>query len=310
LGALRPLREPNTLTDFFLHSPTLILHSPIIVFLPGKVALLLVHQTQLMMTPQNDINDQGFENWQRKQRNGRIVAGVLVIIAGLVYMLHQMEYHIPEWFFKWPTLILGVAVVTAFKHGLRDWRWIVLAMVGGIFMLGYAYPDSWVLQYKIPMVLFIIGAVLIFKPRDRFHQLNKYRMKHSRYDTMFGDKRENSAEAVNEDYIFINNVFAGTEKTFFSKDFKGGEIKNAFGGFEINLMQAEIKDEAVLLINQQFGGGKLIIPSNWVVKSDISCVFAGVEDKRSSINPAHEGNIKTLVLRGSLFMSGLEIVSY
>ena len=139
----------------------------------------------------------------------------------------------------------------------------------------------------------------------------KYHMKHSNHGDRMKEQMSATAEQSDEDYIFVNNIFAGTEKVIFSKDFKGGEIKNTFGGCEINLMQAEIKEEeAVMIINQQFGGVKLIVPANWIVKSDINCVFAGLEDQRKVMDAAHHGNTKNLILRGSLFMSGLEIVSY
>lgn len=260
------------------------------------------------MTRQDEnFNDERFNNWRRRQQTGRITAGVLVILAGLFYMLHQMEYSIPDWVFKWPTIILGVAVVAAVKHGLNDWRWVVLTMIGLLFLGGYIYPDSMILYYKIPIVLFIIGAVLIFKPKNKQRQFEKFKRKS---DGNYSCSSDGKPELSNDDYIFINGVFAGAEKMIVSKDFKGGDIKNTFAGCEINLMQAEIQTEAILNINQQFAGTKLIIPRHWILKSDVSCVFAGIEDKRPILEPAAGLESKTLILRGNLFMAGLEIVSY
>jgi hypothetical protein len=75
-------------------------------------------------------------------------------------------------------------------------------------------------------------------------------------------------------------------------------------------MQADFTGEALININQQFGGIKLIVPANWAVKSDIVCVFAGIEDERPLPNITNEFNAKILVLKGQVFMGGVEIVSY
>ena len=252
-------------------------------------------------------NDEGFKKWQRKQRNGRIVFGLMVITAGIVYMLYQMDYKMPQWLFTWPIIIVGISILAAVKHGLNDWRWIVFLLIGTLFLCGYIYPDSSILQYKIPIILFLVGAMLIFKPRNHKHEMHEFQRKTGRYCVGSG---VSSAKATQEDYLYVNNIFSGAEKVIISKDFKGGNIKNTFGGCEINLMQADIEEEAELRINQQFSGVKLIVPPHWVIKSDINCVFAGIEDKRPVVDMNSQGAVKTLILRGSIFMAGIEITSY
>ena len=53
------------------------------------------------------------------------------------------------------------------------------------------------------------------------------------------------------------------------------------GGTEINLMKADIQQPIVLEVNNVFGGAKLIVPSNWNVKNEVTAVFGGIEDKRT-----------------------------
>ncbi len=81
------------------------------------------------------------------------------------------------------------------------------------------------------------------------------------------------------------------------------------GGAEINPMQADIQHPVILEVNNIFGGTKLIIPSNWDVKNEISAVFGGVEDKRSFNNSVPDSN-KKILLKGSCVFGGIEVTNY
>ena len=93
-----------------------------------------------------------------------------------------------------------------------------------------------------------------------------------------------------------------------SKNFKGGRIESMFGGTELNLMQADFTGTAVLDFNIAFGGVKLYVPPQWNVKSEVTAILGGVEDKRA-ITPQTDST-KVLLLRGSVMFGGLEIKSY
>ncbi|MEO6305681.1 MAG: hypothetical protein ABIP51_21200 [Bacteroidia bacterium] len=251
-------------------------------------------------------NDPGFNDWQKGQARGRVMAGVLVILAGAIYMYKLLGYFIPEWLFTWPMILIGAGFIAACKHGLKHPQWIILILIGSVFLAAHIFPEVTWVHYKIPIILFAVGLILIFKPKNRHHEYSRF----DRHKHRHNHFSKNAVESTTDEYIFANNVFAGTDKVVFSKDFKGGEIKNTFGGCKINLMQAEIVTEARLTIKQQFGGVKLVIPINWVIKSDVDCVFAGIEDRRPLMNINDASQTKTLILSGHIFMSGIEIVSY
>jgi predicted membrane protein len=93
-----------------------------------------------------------------------------------------------------------------------------------------------------------------------------------------------------------------------SKNFRGGEIVNFFGGSEINLMQADINGRVHLEVVQVFGGTKIIVPSNWTVHSEMVAIFGGIEDKRPpQLNVAAE---KVLVIQGTSIFGGIDIKSF
>jgi predicted membrane protein len=105
-------------------------------------------------------------------------------------------------------------------------------------------------------------------------------------------------------------VFGGVKKNVVSKNFKGGEINNVFGGSEINLTQADFTGIITLEINNVFGGTKLIVPSHWQLKSEITAVMGGVEDRRN-IQP-NSGIVpdKILIINGNTFFGGIDIRNY
>jgi hypothetical protein len=58
-----------------------------------------------------------------------------------------------------------------------------------------------------------------------------------------------------------------------------------------------------------FGGSKLIIPDNWVVKSDMFSIFGGFNDKRT-IKPEKADHKNILYLKGAVIFGGIEIKSF
>jgi predicted membrane protein len=105
------------------------------------------------------------------------------------------------------------------------------------------------------------------------------------------------------------SVFGSVKKTVLSKNFRGGEIVNVFGGAELDFTQADINGKVIIDITQIFGGVKMIVPPHWQVVPDIAAVFAGIEDKRMK-STASVGSEKVLVLKGVSIFAGVDIRSY
>ena len=112
-----------------------------------------------------------------------------------------------------------------------------------------------------------------------------------------------------DDYLDAVSIFGGVKKTIFSKNFRGGEIVNIFGGAELDFTQADINGRIIIDITQIFGGTKIIVPSNWQVVSDMAAVFASVDDKRIKTTVNGDSN-KVLVLKGVSIFAGVEVRSY
>ena len=111
-----------------------------------------------------------------------------------------------------------------------------------------------------------------------------------------------------EDYIDTTSIFGGVHKKVVSKNFRGGDIVTFLGGSEIDLSQAEIYGTARLDVTQVMGGTKIIVPAHWEVRSEVTALFAGFEDKRQQ--PAMINPNKVLIIDGTSIFGGIELKNF
>ena len=85
--------------------------------------------------------------------------------------------------------------------------------------------------------------------------------------------------------------------------YTGGTVSSVFGGVDLDLRQADIKDGAVIEVFVLFGGVDIIAPNDVVVKNEATAIFGGIDDKT---NPGAKAK-KTLYIRGECFLGGIEL---
>jgi predicted membrane protein len=113
---------------------------------------------------------------------------------------------------------------------------------------------------------------------------------------------------TSDDYIDTTSIFGGVHKKIVSKNFKGGDITTMLGGTEIDLTQADFTGTIRLDVTQIMGGTKIIVPPHWEVRSEVTAVFAGFEDKRQQ--PAMTNPDKVLIIDGTSIFGGIELKNY
>jgi hypothetical protein len=104
-------------------------------------------------------------------------------------------------------------------------------------------------------------------------------------------------------------IFSGVNRKLITKDFQGGKATVIFGGLDLDLTQVDFTGVVTLDLEVGFGGIKLIVPPHWDVRTEISNLAAGLEDKRMFREGGVDTN-KVLILKGTLLFSGLEIKSF
>ncbi len=249
-------------------------------------------------------DEHSYLSWQKSQRRGKIVAGILVVTFGVIYLLHESGIQIPHWIFTTPTFLIALGLVILVKHKFKTFVGWALVLIGKFLLLNEFYPDLINTKLIWPVVIIFFGLRLIFKPKNQCKPKKWEKIK------KYSSQNYQDLDAIaDDDFIETTAVFGGVNRNVISKNFKGGNITNVFGGTEINLLQSEFENQAVLNLDNVFGGVALIVPAHWQIKSELITVFGGMEDKRQMLQNS-EIETKTLVLKGNCVFGGVEIKSF
>jgi predicted membrane protein len=229
----------------------------------------------------------------RFDNRGRMGSGLILVVIGSLFLAHQAGADIPHWLFSWEMILIAIGLFAGAKHNFRPGGWMVMLLIGGIFLADDLIYDFNFKPFAWPIVMIAIGLFIMLKPRKRWK---------NRYDN-------GSTFVSSEETLDTTAIFSGQKKKLITKDFKGGEITTMFGGTELDFTQADIVRIAEIDMTTIFGGTKLVVPANWNIKSEVVCIFGGIDDKRPT-DRSLPGADKTLVLKGTVIFGGIDIKSY
>lgn len=265
------------------------------------------------------------EKIRNNNNSSRICGGLIIIGVGLVFLLKNMGYYIPDWIFSWHILLIIIGLLIGYKRNFNGPGWIIMILIG-VFFTVREIIDFDITKYYFPMIFIVIGLVLLLKPKgsdfDRGNRCKgrwKARMKR-KYAAM-GELNIPGGDSVSEleddaklasdknDILDSVSVFGGNHHKIYSKNFKGGDVVAVFGGSDINLTQADFEGVVKLDIVAIFGGVKIVIPPGWEVKSEVTAIFGGIDDKRTLGVPAAEPR-KVLIIEGVAMFGGVDIRNF
>jgi predicted membrane protein len=239
-------------------------------------------------------NEEIVKEHYRKQNSSKKLFGLLFIGLGTVWALKEGGVELPSWIFSWGLLLIFVGIINGVKHNFKLGGWLIPILIGAVFFVDEFYPMDNIHAFLWPVVLVAVGVIMIFKPKPKLDSSNV--------------GFDNPDSSTDVELLDITTIMGGSEKNVVSQNFKGGSIVSFLGGSQINFLKADVQGTAVLSVTCVMGGSKLTIPSNWMVKSEVTAIMGGVEDKRL-INDATDPD-KILVLKGTALMGGIEIVSH
>jgi hypothetical protein len=260
------------------------------------------------------------------RRHNRIWAGLFLLCVGSVLLLDQMGFPLPGWLFNWHSFLIALGIFIGFRSNFRGPVWIILIAVGSVYSFQDYYPSIELHRFLLPGILILIGIMFVLNPhhrrgpgwRGRWHedwdkQWDKERWKQERWSRKWERRGPSSFSSsregyTSEDFVDATTIFSGIHKKIVSKNFRGGDIVTLMGGTEIDLTQADFTGIVRLDVTQIMGGTKIIVPAHWEVRSEVTAVFAGFEDKRQQ--PTVTNPEKVLVIDGTSIFGGIELKNF
>ena len=279
-------------------------------------------------------------NYTKPRNDGSIAFGVIILGIGLVLLFRKFGLYIPDWVLTWPMILIAVGTYTLISQQFKSFFGSVVLFIGVYFLLKREFDlDLGLDQFIWPVGLIALGIYLILHKKQENKVMEKARKN-------WEDSRKNKAEAKNSEKIeeaevvvedtnaskeestkaadsgfvratgtaFVDRInesviFSGVNRKLMTKNFQGGKATVIFGGLDLDLTQVDFTGVITLDLEVGFGGVKLIIPPHWDVRTEVSNIAAGLEDKRMFREGGVDTN-KVLILKGTLLFSGLEIKSY
>ena len=254
------------------------------------------------------MNPEEWAKFKKHRRRNRFFGPFIIIFIGLVLFLQRLPIDAPEWVFSWNTILIVIGILLGIAMRFRHWIWFIplLIGIGRILTENYIPEEHQNLIFPIGLMLFGVYIFLYFLfrknccPYDKYHIHKKTRFKH----------KYSGQTTIDEDsFIRVENTFGGIDRSFISKNLKGGYIKNTFGGVNINLMQADFEETIDIHIENTFGGITFYVPKNWKVVAKLDAHLSGIDDNSYFENQDNE-DTKYMVLNGKSIFGGIEIKNF
>lgn len=219
----------------------------------------------------------------------RAFFGVTIAALGGVLLLRNLEIiKFDSWNVFWGTvwaagLILAglMTIFSSRKASLRVWGLLLMTIGVSIGLGAYGVINISVWKIFWPVILIAIGLMVSVGSGGRKRS------------------KKSAADVSGNEKIAI---FYGEESRV-KGDYTGGSATAIFGGVDLDLRQAKIKDGAVIDIFTFCGGVSLSLPDDVIVKNEVRGILGGSEDKTVSKSSAK----KTIYLRGECVLGGLEV---
>jgi predicted membrane protein len=282
-----------------------------------------------------NLNNTTMNAFKRQNNDGGIVFGFIILGIGLILLLKKLGFFIPGWVLSWPMILIIIGVFTLVKHEFRSFFGAVLLFLGTFFLLRNEFNlDFGLGQYVWPIGLIVLGLYLIIHKKREKRILEDIRQNwEAKRKTDSSSPSQSStvedAKIVGEpgssagansgftrttgssfaDRLNIDAIFSGVNRKLMSKNFQGGKITAAFGGADLDLTQVDFNGVVTIQVDIIFGGVKMIVPPHWDIRTEVTNIAAGLEDKRFFREGGVDPN-KVVVLKGTILFGGLEIKSF
>jgi predicted membrane protein len=221
----------------------------------------------------------------------KAIFGFVLILVGTALLLRQLDifpFFFPHFLFTWPMILIIIGLAQIASKPEKTGGLIVLG-IGTLFLIKeinhHFNPFSW-----WPIFLILAGLGILFKKKNTVSHSNLHR---------------NSTGERSMDEVAI---FSGGERIINTSNFSGGKVTTIFGGYEINLLNAELAPgQNVIDVFAAFGGVTFYVPPDWKVRTEVSAIFGAFSDERVVSKSAPMESDRELLIRGTVVFGGGDI---
>ena len=228
-------------------------------------------------------------NCGKRSATGSLISGLAIAVVGIVLLLGQFGYLDVQnlWHF-WPVffIISGIAKITSSNYtSPRIWGGFLILL--GVILTMHEFGRFPVgIGHLWPLFIIVGGLLLMWQAYDA----------------------RRNGEVSGEDDVTVFSVFGGSEQHINSQSFRGGQLFAIFGGYQIDLTQAEIEGtQAIIDATSIFGGGEIRIPRHWNVLVRGIGIFGGYGDETGKIPADMTKPPKTLIVKGVAMFGGVAV---
>ena len=214
---------------------------------------------------------------------GNVLWGICFIVIGVIVLLNSIGATNINIFFRgwWTLFIIIPSFIGLIKDKDKVWSAFFLALGVALLLSSRGILDMIIIAKCIlPAILIIIGINIIFKDvinskvNEKIKELNK----------------------SNEDEYYA--IFSGQKLDMASQEFKGAKLNAIFGGIDLDLRKADIKQDIVIDVCAVFGGVDIKVPKGANVKIKSNSIFGGVSNKVNNKDASPVIYVKAMCLFG------------
>lgn len=217
-------------------------------------------------------------------QSSRIFWGGLLVLLGVV-LLGGNVFNFNAWQTVWmvmPLVLVGLGIWIYVRHPHSLLVSLLISLFGLLLFLGNLglidahFFNLW------PLLLIAVGLNVLL--------------------------RENDTDSMEEDLEILTDttMFAGSKKSVSSDKFKSAKLTTIFGGSELDLSRADLKEDVVIEAVVLFGEIKLRLPDNVRVTNDVTKIAAEVNDHRAGEKKS-SGTKRNVMVKGVAIFGGMEI---
>jgi predicted membrane protein len=223
--------------------------------------------------------------------SSRLIVGVIIILLGALLLADNLDLVNARRVLRmvWPLVLVGVGVMMVRapdRRRSRSWGWVLITVGAWVFLdrIGFVHMSLW--EVIVPGLLLFVGGSLVWR-------------------AVSGPPAEAPMGDEPAEFVRSFAFMSGCELRPVSRPFRGADLNAVMGGVKLDLTDARMEtDSAVIDVFAFWGGVEIYVPPDWTVTSKVTTLLGGFIDKRrpTSVIPT-----KTLILRGTVVMSGIEV---